>query len=266
MGVAADGGDDLGDGLRGRIGQHGPQLRHAERPGEDVATEGDARLGGILPVAEQDDQRPGEPASHPLDRGLAGGAGQVDHDRVDGQLLRGLELAHPVLVVEQRLDRDHQRGVASQQDHVPGHYDQHLRERGGIVNFKRMTAAPRRRAPERYPQGYEEMPLVGNLRGRVLACADAYDRWKRARRGLGGPGSVAVAGANSAASRRMASATLPRGSSSRTGLPLFTEMGTERDEGMVRSTEVPSTFSTSGRRRPTRESARLTITRMRLGG
>src|SRR6266536_2077689 len=202
MGVAADGGDDLGDGLRGRIGQHGPQLRHAERPGEDVATEGDARLGGILPVAEQDDQRPGEPASHPLDRGLAGGAGQVDHDR----------------------------GVASQQDHVPGHYDQHLRERGGIVNFKRMTAAPRRRAPERYPQGYEEMPLVGNLRGRVLACADAYDRWKRARRGLGGPGSVAVAGANSAASRRMASATLPRGSSSRTGLPLFTEMGTERDE------------------------------------
>src|SRR6266508_1039789 len=250
MGVAADGGDDLGDGLRGRIGQHGPQLRHAERPGEDVATEGDARLGGILPVAEQDDQRPGEPASHPPDR---------------GQLLRGLELAHPVLVVEQRLDRDHQRGVASQQDHVPGHYDQHLRERGGIVNFKRMTAAPRR-APERYPQGYEEMPRVGNLRGRVLACADAYDRWKRARRGLGGPGSVAVAGANSAASCRMASATLPRGSSSRTGLPLFTEMGTERDEGMVRSTEVPSTFSTSGRRRPTRESARLTITRMRLGG
>jgi len=47
---------------------------------------------------------------------------------------------------------------------------------------------------------------------------------------------------------------------------LLTDSGTERDEGMVRSTGSPSSFSTSGRRRPTLESARLTTTRMRPRG
>jgi hypothetical protein len=47
------------------------------------------------------------------------------------------------------------------------------------------------------------------------------------------------------------------------GLPLFTDSGTEREEGMVVSTGELSSFSTSCMRRPTLESARLTTTRMR---
>ena len=50
------------------------------------------------------------------------------------------------------------------------------------------------------------------------------------------------------------------------GLPLFTESGTDREDGMVASTDELSSFSTSGRRRPTLESARLTTTRMRFLG
>jgi hypothetical protein len=50
------------------------------------------------------------------------------------------------------------------------------------------------------------------------------------------------------------------------GLPLFTDSGTDREEGMVVSTGELSSFSTSGMRRPTLESARLTTTRMRLLG
>ena len=50
------------------------------------------------------------------------------------------------------------------------------------------------------------------------------------------------------------------------GLPLLTDSGTDREEGMVASTGELSSFSTSGRRRPTLESARLTTTRMRFLG
>jgi hypothetical protein len=50
------------------------------------------------------------------------------------------------------------------------------------------------------------------------------------------------------------------------GLPLLTESGTDREDGMVASTGALSSFSTSGRRRPTLESARLTTTRIRFLG
>src|SRR5262245_26833499 len=147
---------------------------------------------------------------------------------------------------------------------MPGHYDQRLRECGEMKMVQRI----RRLQDDQRRNGTDK--VTGNATRWELLLPPRYlplpqDRWNSVRRGLGRGGPPA-AGANSAASRRMASATLPRGSSSRTGLPLLTEMGTERDEGMVRSTEVPRTFSTSGRRRPTRESARFTTTRMRPGG
>jgi hypothetical protein len=108
-----------------------------------------AGLGGVLAVPEKDHQRSPEPPPDPLERGGARGAGQVDHHRVDRQVAHGrqllgrLELCDAVVVSEQGFDRDGQRGVARQQDHAPGHYDQYLRERGGMAIVRRMPAAPR---------------------------------------------------------------------------------------------------------------------------
>jgi hypothetical protein len=96
-----------------------------------------AELAEILGGVEQDHQRSGEPLGEGVEGRLADIGGQVEDDDIHRRAvqgfpaLRGVQLAHPILVGKQRLQCDAERGVAGHEHNVAGHDGQRLPRQGG---------------------------------------------------------------------------------------------------------------------------------------